>query len=56
MPNLGKQLGEFNIRRYKLSKLPTASLNAGYSKFAQRDKFDFYRGDYFTASSVSLTY
>ena len=51
---LGKKLGEFNIRRYKLSKLPTASLNAGYSKFAQRDKFDFYRGDYFTASSVSL--
>ena len=51
---LGKKLGEFNIRRYKLSKLPTASLNAGYSKFAQRNKFDFYRGDYFTASSVSL--
>jgi outer membrane protein len=51
---LGRKLGEFNIRRYKLSKLPTASLNAGYSKFAQRDKFDFYKGDYFTASSISL--
>jgi outer membrane protein TolC len=51
---LGKRLGEYNIRRYKLSKLPTASLNAGYSKIAQRDKFDFYKGDYFTASSISL--
>lgn len=51
---LGKRLGEFNIRRYKLTKLPTASLNAGYSKFAQRNQFDFYRGDYFTASSISL--
>ena len=51
---LGKRLGEYNIRRYRLSKLPTASLSAGYSKFAQRNKFDFYKGDYFTASSVSL--
>ncbi|MBC7829802.1 MAG: TolC family protein [Chitinophagaceae bacterium] len=51
---LNKKLNEFNIRRYKLSKLPTASLNAGYSKIAQRDKFDFYKGEYFTASSVSL--
>ena len=51
---LGKKLGEFNIRRYRLAKIPTVSLNAGYSKFAQRNKFDFYRGDYFTASSVSL--
>lgn len=51
---LGRKLGEFNIRRYKLSKLPTASLNAGYSKFAQRSQFDFLEGDYFTASSISL--
>ena len=51
---LGKKLNEFNIRRYKLSRWPTASLNAGYSKIAQRDKFDFYKGDYFTASSISL--
>ena len=51
---LGKRLNEFNIKRYKLSRWPTASLSAGYSKFAQRNKFDFYKGDYFTASSVSL--
>jgi len=51
---LGKQLNEFNIRRYRLSRLPTASLNAGYSKIAQLDKFDFYKGEYFTASSISL--
>lgn len=51
---LGRKLGEFNIRRYRLAKLPTASLNAGYSKFAQRNQFDFYKGEYFTASSISL--
>lgn len=51
---LGRKLGEFNIRRYRLAKLPSASLTAGYSKFAQRNKFDFYKGDYFTASSISL--
>jgi outer membrane protein TolC len=51
---LGRKLGEFNIRRYELSRWPSASLNAGYSKIAQRDKPDFYRGEYFTASSISL--
>lgn len=39
---LAKKLGEFNIRRYRLSKLPTVSLSANYSKNAQRNKFDFF--------------
>jgi outer membrane protein TolC len=51
---LGKRLGEFNIRRYKLSKLPTARLTAGYSRIAQRKNFDFYKGQYFPASYISL--
>ena len=39
---LGIKLNEYNIRRYKLSKLPTVSLNGYYNKNAQRNKFDFF--------------
>jgi outer membrane protein TolC len=52
---LGKKLNEFNIKRYKLSQLPTVSLSSSWSKMAMRDRFDFFsRGDWFTASSISL--
>jgi outer membrane protein len=52
---IGKELNEFNIRRYKLSKLPTANLNGNYAKSAQRDKWNFLgKGDWFTISSVNL--
>jgi outer membrane protein len=53
---LGKKLNEFNIRRYKLAYLPTLSLNANYSKNAQRNSFTFFgKGDWFTTSYVSLS-
>ena len=48
------KLGEYNVRRYKLSKLPTLSLSANYSKSAQRQQFDFFKGPYFTSSFVAL--
>lgn len=52
---IGKQLNEFNIRRYKLSQIPTVSLNGQYAKSAQRNKWNFFgKGDWFTVSSVSL--
>lgn len=52
---IGKQLNEFNIRRYKLSQIPTVSLNGQYAKNAQRNKWNFFgKGDWFTISSVSL--
>ncbi|HEY9361908.1 MAG TPA: TolC family protein [Chitinophagaceae bacterium] len=54
LAELGKKLNEFNVRRYKLSKLPTVSLSANYYKNAQRNQFDFFNGPYFTVSSVSL--
>jgi outer membrane protein len=54
LAELGIKLNEFNIRRYKLSKLPTVSLGASYYKNAQRDKFDIFNGPYFTISSVAL--
>jgi outer membrane protein len=52
---IGKQLNEFNIRRYKLSQIPTVTLNGQYAKNAQRDKWNFFgKGDWYTVSSVSL--
>lgn len=51
-----EKLQDYNIRRYKLSKVPTASLNAGYSKLAQREKFDiFSNAPWFTSSYIGLT-
>ncbi|HKO80551.1 MAG TPA: TolC family protein, partial [Chitinophagaceae bacterium] len=52
---LGKKLNEFNVKRYKLSQIPTLSLNGNYAKNAQRDKFNFFNKDsWYTISSVSL--
>jgi outer membrane protein TolC len=52
---LGKKLNEFNIKRYKLSQIPTASLSSSWSKNAQRNKFDFFgKGDWYTFSNISL--
>lgn len=52
---VGKQLNEFNIRRYKLSQLPTASLNANYAKNAQRDKWNFFgKGPWYSISTIGL--
>ncbi|MBS1736133.1 MAG: TolC family protein [Bacteroidetes bacterium] len=47
-------LGKYNIKRYKLSALPTLSLAANYSKSAQRQVFDFFKGPYFTSSFIAL--
>jgi outer membrane protein TolC len=53
---LAKKLGEFNIRRYKLSKLPTLSLMGSYSKVAQRNQFNFlnFSEDWFTTALVGV--
>jgi outer membrane protein TolC len=52
---LGKKLNEYNIKRYKLSAIPTAKLDAGYSKVAMRDQFNlFQKGDWFTSSYIGL--
>ncbi len=48
------ELGNYNIKRYKLSKLPTLSLAGNYSKSAQRQQFDFFKGPYFTSSFLAL--
>jgi outer membrane protein TolC len=52
---LGIKLNEFNIRRYKLSRFPTLSLNAYYNENAQRPKFDFFSsGEWFPISAITL--
>jgi outer membrane protein len=48
------KLDKFNVKRYQLSKIPTLSLAANYSKSAQRQQFDFFKGPYFTSSFISL--
>jgi outer membrane protein len=49
------KLNEYNIRRYKLSRIPTLSAFGSYQKNAQRSKFDFFKGgDWFTTSLVGL--
>ncbi len=52
---LGAKLNEYNIRRYKLSRIPTVSAFGSYQKNAQRSKFDFMgNGDWFTTSLIGL--
>ena len=52
---ISKQLLEYNVRRYKLSQIPTVSLKALYAKNAQRDKWNFFgRGDWFSVSNINL--
>ncbi|MEO8943717.1 MAG: TolC family protein [Ginsengibacter sp.] len=48
------QLGKYNVKRYQLSKLPTLSLAANYSKSAQEQKFDFFSSPYYTSSFIAL--
>ncbi len=53
---LGKKLDEYNVRRYKLSRIPTANLNAAYDKIAQRNTFNFFgKGDWFASSYIGLS-
>ena len=55
MLTIAETLGAYNVRRYKLSKLPTVSAFANYSKNAQRPTFDiFNKGDWFTTSLIGL--
>lgn len=48
-------LNEFNVKRYKLSALPSLVTYATYSKNAQRNRFDFFEaGDWFTTALVGV--
>jgi outer membrane protein TolC len=52
---VGKKLNEYNVKRYRLSYLPTAALFGSYSKNAQRNEFNFFaNGPWFTSSLISV--
>lgn len=53
---LGVRLREYDVQRYRLSKLPTLSFNAYYNKNAQRNEFNFFKSgqDWFDISALSL--
>jgi outer membrane protein TolC len=55
---LGIKLNQYNIKRYKLSKIPTLSLNAYYNQNAQRNDFSFFKGGqaypWYAFSAVNL--
>lgn len=52
---ISKQLLEYNVRRYRLSQIPTVSLSAAYAKNAQRNQWNFFgRGDWFSIANVNL--
>ena len=53
--DITNQLNGLNVRRYKLSQLPTFALIGNYSYQAQRNEFDFLgKGDWFPTSYVGL--
>ena len=53
---LAQKLGEYNIKRYKMSYLPTLSFYGAYNKQAYRNQFNFlnFSEDWFTASQLGL--
>ncbi|MEO6539372.1 MAG: TolC family protein, partial [Ferruginibacter sp.] len=49
------KLNALNVRRYKLNQIPTFALVGGYSKQAQRQKFDFFgKGEWYTSSYIGI--
>jgi outer membrane protein len=52
-----EKLNTYNIKRYKYTYIPTVSLTGSYSRQAQRDKFNFFKGneDWFTTSYIGLS-
>lgn len=48
------ELGKFNIKRYKLSKIPTIALAANYGESGQWQNFDFFKGPYYSSSYIAL--
>jgi outer membrane protein TolC len=51
----GKKLNEYNIKRYRLSYLPTLAAYGNYYKNAQRNKFSIFgKGPWFTSSLIGI--
>lgn len=54
--DIGKRLNEYNVKRYKMSAIPTVSAYGNYFTNAQRNEFDFLKsgGRWFQQSSIGL--
>ncbi|RXK81970.1 TolC family protein [Filimonas effusa] len=53
---LTERLNEYDIKRHKMSYIPSLNLNATYSKMAMRTSFDLFgKGEWFTTSYVGLS-
>lgn len=50
---IGRQLNEYNIRRYRLSKIPTVSLSSNFTTSRQANKFGF-GAPWFKTSYIGL--
>jgi outer membrane protein TolC len=49
------RLNEYNVKRYKSTYLPTASLSSAFSKNAYRDQFNlFNKGDWYTSWNIGV--
>ncbi|MEO6681917.1 MAG: TolC family protein, partial [Ginsengibacter sp.] len=49
-------LGKFNVKRYQLAKFPTVALAANYGESGQWQKFDFFKGPYYSSSFIALRF
>lgn len=55
LAQLGQKLRRYDIKRYKLTYLPTVALSSSYTRLTQTNKFNYFSGArWFPASSVGL--
>jgi len=55
LQQLGKRLRAYDVKRYKLSSLPTLAAFGNYSKVAQRNRFNFFADQpWFTSSTIGV--
>ncbi|MBC6491668.1 TolC family protein [Flavihumibacter stibioxidans] len=54
--DIGKKLNEYNVKRYKMSAIPTLNAFGNYFTNAQRNEFDFVKagGRWFQLSTIGL--
>jgi outer membrane protein TolC len=50
---LGQTLGQYNVKRYRLTRFPTVALSSNYNRIRQANTFGF-GGKWFPASSIGL--
>jgi outer membrane protein len=52
---IAEKLGNYNIQRYRIGKIPTIAAFASYSKNAQRNSFNFFnKGEWFSTSLAGI--